>query len=100
VPDDDLASSVTELRTRLERGDLAHHVPIQLDAALEVVDVDKAARSMIADFEHYGSMPDGERRFPHHLARQRELARQLRLLHDRLNGVPWDPAELARPRTF
>lgn len=98
--DNGLVTFTVELRTRLERGDLSDHPPIRLDAALTLLNVEKAARSMLNEIDSYRSMPQAQRRAPFHLARQRELARQLRLLRDRLAGIPWDPAELARPRAF
>lgn len=55
---------------------------------------------MLAEFEYYRSMSHEQRRSPHHLARQRELARQLRLFRDRLAGIPFAEDDARRPLTY
>jgi hypothetical protein len=100
MPRDDLAAFAAELKSRLERDELAGHPPIQLDAALTLTDVEKAARAMLAEAESYRSMAEPEHSAPHHLARRRELARQLRLFRDRLAGIPFAEDDARRPLTY
>ena len=81
----DLAAFIHELDSRLERGDFAGHPPIRLLPELELGDVERAVRVMLADIDFYHGLRPAERRFQRH--RRRHLARQLLALRERLGGV-------------
>jgi hypothetical protein len=87
-----LTAWIEDLRGRLERGELAGLLPVQLQPWYRPADVEVTARFRLADVDIWRAKPLEERLDDSSLAQQRMLAEDLSLLHKRLvEGQPCPP---------
>jgi hypothetical protein len=78
--DDDLASWIAAVKTRLERGDLAQLDPISVGDGWPSLPGELFVRIMVADYEHYNELSLERRRQPETIALRLGLLADLREL--------------------
>jgi hypothetical protein len=75
----DLIAWIDALRERLERGELQAHPPVRAGIRGPVLPVELAARTMLADYDHYGDLTEQQRR--EHPVTERRLLLMADLQH-------------------
>ena len=79
---DDLVAWIDELRARVARGELDGRGRFDVDTG--ALDVDLAARIMLADLDHDSDLTPEQRRDPFSIERRRLLVADLRRLREHL----------------
>ena len=80
IPSDDLMAWITELRARLERGDLAQLPPVDIGHGTNVLPVQDTVRIMLADLDDFEDMTPDEANDPVNVARRDVLLTNFRIL--------------------
>ena len=80
---DDLVAWIADLRGRVARGELAALGRVELDGGIILV-AELAARILLADLDHYDTLPPTRRRDLAVVARREALLRDLRRLREQI----------------
>ena len=79
-PDVELAAWIADLRTRLDRGDLATLGPVDVGHGTQILPAQDTVRIMLADLDDFEAMTSDEANDPVNVARRDVLLTSFRIL--------------------
>ena len=82
----DLDGFIPELRGRLDRGEYANFGPVNLGELSPLGDPEKALRIMLADWDHFDTLPRKQRNDYQVAARRFQVLADLHVLQQQLEG--------------